>query len=205
MQLDFDEATHTYTLDGRRVPSVTQALSVLDAYQAIPAAVLADARLRGQWIHSAIELHAQDELDLESVPDVVRPYFDGWLRFCEDASPTVILSEQRVFHPVIQFAGAYDMIATLGGGRPVLLDVKSGLLPLHVGPQTAAYRECILRARPAWLKGERLQRRCLQLDPKLPRGYRLHQLNDPADWSVFLSCLTVYRWRGFSNNPETTQ
>ena len=73
--------------------------------------------------------------------------------------------------------------------RWAVLDIKTGIKPLSVGPQTAAYLEA-LRHMPSWTQLPKMvERYCLELRPE---KYRLHKLDDPSDWNLFLSCLNVF-------------
>ena len=60
-QLDFEEETHTYYVDGERVDSVTQILSKLfpNKYSDIDPAVLKKAAERGTQVHRAIEAYCK--------------------------------------------------------------------------------------------------------------------------------------------------
>lgn len=60
-QLDFDEETHTYHIDGEQVESVTQLLKRVfpDKYSDIPASVLKQASERGTQVHKAIEAYCK--------------------------------------------------------------------------------------------------------------------------------------------------
>ena len=57
-EIIFDEATHTYLVDGEEVPSVTTILQPLSmrSYSAVNPSVLEYARNRGKAIHEAVEM-----------------------------------------------------------------------------------------------------------------------------------------------------
>lgn len=60
-ELEFDESTHTYFVDGKKVESVTQLISRLfpNKYADIPKDVLKRASERGTQVHKAIEAYCK--------------------------------------------------------------------------------------------------------------------------------------------------
>jgi hypothetical protein len=187
-ELKFDAAAHRYTLGGKILPSVTQVLQLLDQFEDVPPAVLEEARRRGEHVHAVTELDDRGELDEASVNHALAPYLEAWRRFRRDSGFVPTRIEDRVVHRHLGYAGTLDRLGTLRG-RPALVDIKSGLKPKSVGAQTAAYLE-------AWMLNSGARRRpvryCVQLNPD---GYRLHVLDDPADWPLFISCLNLHNWR----------
>ena len=187
--LQFDPVSHRYTLGGREVPSVTQLLQVLDQYEGVPPHVLEAAREFGVHVHLACELWDRGTLDEAALDPNLRLYLDGWRKFRGDTGfiPTHI--EERVLHRPMRYAGTLDRLGTLRG-RPALVDIKSGMKPKSVGAQTAAYLEAWMLTTSSPRK--RPTRYCVQL---MPEDYRLHVLDDPADWPLFVSCRNVHQWK----------
>ena len=196
--LHFDPAAHRYTVDGEHVPNVTSILAPLSAYSAaIPAAVLANKAAIGQAVHRAAELLNDGALDWSSLHAVIRPYAEAYARFREERDFAPVLTEARVWHPMLRFAGTLDSLGMLRG-EPALVDLKAtvDLMPT-VGPQTAAYREATI-ADPQLSDdiqevARRARRWCLQLGAD--GGYRLTPCDDPNDWRVFLSALTIHTFK----------
>jgi hypothetical protein len=188
VNLTFDADAHVYRLDGKVVPSVTQILAPLVDYSGIPADVLETARIRGQWVHDAVNRHCRGVLDPATLGADVRPYFDQFLLFLSDSAFVPTASEVRVASPKYGYAGTVDLVGEFLNGE-TLLDVKATAdLPAAVGPQTAGYAQAF-----AETFGRQLKRRsCLHL---FPDRYRVEPLTDPVDWPTFLSCLNVARWR----------
>lgn len=190
MDLAFDHAAHAYRLDGRSVPGVTKVLELLDEFEGVPWDLLEAARKFGQHVHEACALMVRNELDWQSLDHDLFPYVDAARRFLEESGVTVLASEVRVANVSLRYAGTLDLICDWRGLRG-LFDFKSGQNPRSVGPQTAAYAAAYQEQ-----TGIRIPRRyCIQLNPSLPNGYKVHALKDTADWHVFLSCLNVYRWK----------
>ena len=86
-ELTFDEASHTYRLDGLIIPSVTTLMKPLSEayYGGVDAKVLSNAADRGSAVHSAIDLHCRyGVIDIE--PEL-EGYFEAfgnlYRSFCE--------------------------------------------------------------------------------------------------------------------------
>ena len=192
--LQFDQASHTYLLDGVRVPSVTQILKPLYSFVGIPPAVLAAKAALGTAVHRACELLDRDDLDEDSpegraalVP--LAGYLAGYKKFKAEKKPLVMENETQLFHPVYRYAGTIDRRLGIEG-HVWDVDLKStvAMSPI-VGIQTAAYTEMF----KAHGRTERARRGALQLFPD--GDYKLHEFTDPSDFSVFLSLLTVQRFK----------
>ncbi len=181
-ELAFDAGTHTYTLGGRVLPSVTQVLSILDRFERVPPAMLDAAREFGTHVHMACDLDNRGVLDEASLDAALLPYLEGWRKFRRVSGAVILESELRVHHAGLAYAGTLDVLAHWKS-RHCIIDIKSGQVPRTVGPQTAAYAHALTIQRPA--------RYCVQL---MPNDYRVHALTDPRDWSIFLSCLNLTKW-----------
>lgn len=190
MSFAFDSAGHLYTLDGRALPSVTQVLGLLHNFDSIPWAVLEKARLRGERVHQCVNAYNRGAYEDRDFPEDVAPYLDGWAEFLKDTGAVVIQSEQPVYHKTLLYAGTPDCVLAWKNDRTLLLpDIKATFeVPPTVGAQTAAYAEAYKTMQPARI---RIERACIHLTPD---GYKLHPRNDPADWSLFLSTLNVFRF-----------
>lgn len=192
--LQFDPVAHAYTIAGVRVPSVTQVLKPLYNFDGIPPGVLQAKAALGTAVHRACELLDNDDLDEES--DAGRAalaplagYLAGYKRFKSDKKLKILHNEQRLFHPVHRYAGTIDRSYAMEG-HIWDVDLKStvSMSPI-VGIQTAAYTEMFRaagRTQPA-------RRGALQLFPD--GNYKLHEFTDPSDFPVFLSLLTVQRFK----------
>jgi hypothetical protein len=188
MRLEFDQAAHAYTLNGRRVPSVTQVLQPLEMLDGIPDGVLERARLRGQHVHEAMALLVRDELDWSSLDHELVPYIEGGKRFLDESGLTVIASELRVGCARIRCAGTLDLLAHWRKSETFIDFKATAVMPATVGPQTAAYE----RLYQSMFGGRSRRRYCVRL---LPGDYKVHPLTDPADWSIFQSALNIHHWR----------
>lgn len=193
-RLEFDADRHRYSLDGRELVSVTTALRL--AGMVDTSRWNEYARARGDYLHRAIHLYAQRDLDEASIDPALAPYFDAFRQFVADTGVTFERVEQRVCDPILGYAGTLDAIIRwplqrVGSMRRTLVDWKSGHFPPMAGPQTAAYLRC---ARAFYPTGTYIARAGLQL--RSDGAYRYHELHDTVqDEADFLAALRVCQFR----------
>lgn len=184
--LIFDEAEHAYRFNGVRVPGVTSILRPLSNFDGIPAQVLEAKRDLGQRVHYACQLSDEDDLEESSVEPDVEPYLEAWRRFLRETGALVLHNEQRVYEPSLRYAGTLDNVIGFQGAK-WLVDKKTSIAtPIAAGPQTAAY----LRA----LNDPTVTRRAA-VRLRADGTYRFDSLAGADDWSAFLSCLTLQRFK----------
>lgn len=187
-ELHLDQATHTYTFGGKTLPSVTQVIEILQDFSMVPPDVLEAARIFGQHVHEAIHLFNRNELDDDALDLNLVPHLNAWQSFLSESGAVVIASEQPVMHAKLGYAGTPDMVLAWGN-RIVIPDIKAtAVVPRTVGAQTAAYAE----AYQSTHGGKKPERYCIHLTPN---KFRAHPRRDSADWSLFLSCLNVWRFK----------
>lgn len=156
-QLTFDEATHTYRVDGRIVDSVTQILGKVfsDVYANIPESVLLRKAQLGQAVHKAIELFLHDTLDWQSIHPEVMPYLDSWLEWWHADSSLAhsYASEQQFFHQAGDYCGTIDF--EVPGEIIIDWKITTNKLPTH-GLQVTGYAhaKCTPRAACLYLKDD---------------------------------------------------
>lgn len=193
MILTFDEAAHQYFADGEPVPNVTRVLSSLTDYSHIPEDTLVRAQEEGKAVHRMVELDCKGQL--ASVPYWMQGQYRAWAQFRTDAGFEPILSEHRVFHATLRYAGTLDLLGEarhLKNAKGIcLIDVKRSFYAGPViGLQTAAYAEA-LRTDKAMPRVD--HRFALRLDAD--GKYRLQPYPDGSDAAVFIAQLTTYRWK----------
>lgn len=188
--LHFDADTHTYTIGGERLPSVTQVLEIITDLEGIPFRHLEYARGRGDAVHYACELHDQNDLDESTLEAELAPYVEAWIKFKRQTGFVVDKIEHRMFHPALLYAGTLDRTGTLDG-RPAIVDIKAvAKVYPTTGPQTAAYEALLKATEPDGPK--EYDRYSVQLCKN--GTYKLHPYRDRADYSVFVSALTLWKW-----------
>ena len=138
-ELQFDEATHKYTVGGKIIPSVTQIISAVGLYEFdfVSKQTLAVAAERGRIVHTYIEWHEQGMLDENSIDPDLAGYFEAYLKAKAagkiPAKPTMI--EERVYSEKYQYAGTLDQMF----GERWIHDHKTGSeSPTH-GLQLSGY------------------------------------------------------------------
>ncbi len=192
-RLVFNEASHTYTLDGKLLPSVTQVLKALPSpYLHVDPDVLEQAAEIGRAVHWIIEHEVLGDLEEALVDFHLLPYLDQWRDFRRTSGFEVYLSEARVYSERYRYAGTLDLFGRLNG-RKVLIDAKrTAAVPRSAGPQTAGYENALRELRPDLIgKDEPVDRFALHLTPK---RWTLVPFKEPGDLRVFLSALTIHQW-----------
>lgn len=124
-RLKFDPETHTYTLNGDSIPSVTEICSTLNAYSGVSPALLMQAAQRGTQVHELTEMvdYGTPLEELPVTPEIAG-YLQAYTRFKRDYSPEYILIEKAVFDDSLHYAGTLDRLAVIDG-RETLIDFKT--------------------------------------------------------------------------------
>jgi len=133
MGIQFDEASHTYTVDGSKYPSVTQIINDIIPYQ-YP---IADWYLqRGQAVHACAAMIAKGiEFDFDGrIAGQVAAIY----KFFKEVNPEVLYAEEMVYSKVYRFAGRYDLIAKIQD-RFVFVDYKASIDIERIGLQLGGY------------------------------------------------------------------
>jgi hypothetical protein len=123
--VNFNEASHTYTVSGVKYPSVTQIISGMGLY-GDTSFFTDESRNRGTFVHRIIQWHLSGELDESTIDPVLRPYFDAWLKFEKEAAYVSDICENVMASEIYHFAGTVDHIGHLNGYF-CLIDVKTGV------------------------------------------------------------------------------
>lgn len=203
LPLVFDSESHTYTVGGVVLPSVTQVLQVLDpdAFRYVDGDVMRRAKEFGTNVHRACELHNNGQLDERDLDNSLAPYLHAWIRFINENGFYVHSSEVRCHNPTARYAGTCDALigASFGSGlRGQMLhvvDIKSSSPQRSVGPQTAAYLSAIASSRGDILGECRLSRVRYCVELRGDGTYIANKLSDTRDMHIFTSCLNIHKWR----------
>lgn len=185
--LIFDSATHTYTLDGVRLPSVTEVtrFCAYDYKSDRPWLAEAAAR-RGTAVHEACALIDYGE-EPEETPEIAG-YLKAYRRFLADYKPDWELIEHPMGSLDAGYAGTLDRFGILNGGHAIL-DIKTGQLHnASLTAQLTAYANlwwCQLEDDPL---------------PPLPSLYALKLSKDgtydlrkiPDDFDLLNACVTLH-------------
>lgn len=184
--VQFDEATHTYTEGGKRVPSVTR---IIRAAGLMPTFYGDESAMhRGSMVHRACEFHDQGDLDESTVDPKITGYVAAWTKFRAETRFDPADIEWRHSHPIYKYAGTVDRIGSFDG-RPTIIDIKTGSFDDWMGIQLAAYEGLI----HAPVNSRRYRRLGVLLTAE--GKYSVRQFDERSDWPIFLSALSIYNWR----------
>jgi len=136
----FDEATHTYLVDGVDVPSVTQILEPLHrSYKTVNPSVLEYAANRGKAVHEALEVYdLGGELEcpsefagyVEAYLDWGKVYKPSWIGVeqivCHEAPRIVEVNGESQLQLLPDYIGTLDRIGHFNGGDVLnIVDIKT--------------------------------------------------------------------------------
>lgn len=122
MNLTFDHATHTYRLDDRLVPSVTQIVNSVRTERWTPSDLQWYLE-RGKMVHRAIQLALDGTLDRCSVDHRILGRVAAAEKFVLDSAIEPTALEVQVFHPQYRYAGTADAIF-VRANRRIVVDWK---------------------------------------------------------------------------------
>lgn len=199
--MNFDEATHTYTVDGKVIPSVTQVLqrAGLIDLSMITAATLERARQEGKAIHRMVEAECKGE-NYRKLPEWLIPYQRAWHAFVEWSGFELWASEERLHNERYGFAGTTDLIGIphkFKSPLPAVIDIKRSLTAgPSINMQLSAYAETWnlkYGKDHALIVRRRYGLQLLKNDSATP--YKCLPFEDPRDFGDFLTCLNYVRMR----------
>lgn len=184
--LVFNEAEHSYRLNGRRLPSVTQVLDFYNDFSMVREDVMELARWRGSLVHRITELYDKDDLIEENVEEWAVPYLAAWKRFRADTQFKIRDIEVPRASDAYGYAGTIDRLGAIGR-HDWVIDIKGGAVPPTAGLQTAAYRRLI----PGNYV-DHIRRATVQL--KKDGTYALLEWKREDDWAIFRRMLEIHTW-----------
>lgn len=199
-QIVFDEASHTYRVNGRIYPGVTsiiQSVGLTPDFSKIPPEVLDYKRMLGTEVHKIIDLDLLDNLG--EYDPVLEPYVNAWRQFREDMKIRLIETETPFFSAKYGYCGKLDLLAEFNGKETGLFDFKttSVISMMSVGPQLAAY-DAGYREWKGMTKSKPYKRFAVQL--KGNGKYKLYPCENPNDLNVFLYAVQIYHFKeGFKH------
>ncbi len=197
--MDFDPTNHTYTVDGQTWPHVTGILR--DAGLVSHQFYTDWARERGSIVHRMIGLDLEGVLDETTVDPLFRGYRDGWRRFRDFKTPTVVASEFAVVSRLHRYCGTIDDIMVVDG-RQTIWDLKTGEPGEEAGWQLAGYSVAYEE-----MFGVQLPRERYVVQLFADGRFKIHPYRSHEDWRVFYAALTVYyarRRKGMKEWVETS-
>lgn len=199
-ELQFEEKRHLYTINGIKLPSVTEIIDPVSyiVYKGVDEFAKLKAGWRGTDVHFAIELY--NDTGVIEIEEKFKGYLDAYLQFREDYKKRlkVLHSEMRTYHKDLKYAGTIDMIAELDGKR-IIIDYKttSQLLSYLVALQTPAYMEAV----NSWLKDdEKKLEECYVLHLEKNGNYNFVKVDNRYD--IFIKLYSVYGYINTEMNKK---
>lgn len=113
-ELKFDVEGHRYYLeyeDGfvESIPSVSEIIKPLEDYSAVDPTTMFRAAKYGTNVHKAIELWLKGVLDEKALDEGLRKPLNGFREWFTPHVNSEFVSEGRVFHPRLKYAGTIDL------------------------------------------------------------------------------------------------
>jgi len=187
-ELQFEEDTHTYTLNGSVIPSVTRLMKPLSdsLYGGVNEYALEMAARRGTAVHNAIENFLL--CGIEDIEEEYEGYFEAFKSWYEEYKPVVHTTEQKVYHKIMRYAGTGDLIASIDDEK-ILIDFKTSSVinEMLTGVQLEAYDKAY-ESHGVHLDGKAILHLCK--DGKYT--YRKYGKNDTESWRTFGALIVVY-------------
>lgn len=188
-ELTFDEEKHHYFLDGVYIPSVSEILKPLHdkIYGQISDTTLEIAADKGIRVHRAIEF--MSKYNLTKFDDDIVGYVNAYQKFRKEHSNwELIHSELRLYNKVYLYGMTIDEVYKVGE-RTIICDLKT-TNAIHLGAwsvQLSAYKSGYCTNYPL----ANVSDLCI-IQLKSDGTYCLYSL--PNTFSVFISCLSIYRF-----------
>lgn len=199
-----DEASHTYTLDGKRIPgctSIIQGVGLSDFSQ-VPKYILEKKSALGTRVHNYTHWWDENDLDIEDLK-LYPVYYNrllGWTQFRQDWGFKPLVTEVAMAIRVngMTFGVTPDRfgVGNFGPeGVPLMstVEIKNtvDMEPSH-RVQTAAQALALKEDAP--IPG-RIICQLLEEPDKSGRFYKIEKCEDPLDERIFLAALALETWK----------
>jgi hypothetical protein len=201
-ELKFDAKKHEYTVDGKRILSVTTVLPDIPEYLLYKQFFI-DASHRGTRVHECVDVINKHYMKTGAIPEPKvykgknfliedEPYVKAYLKFLKVRRPNILLSEEKMFHMEYGYAGTVDIVGSVSG-KFGILDVKTTtMIAPYARLQLAAYVHLYNKLYP---KKKALYRHIVHLKPNTTYElvpFRNDELDE--DFNVFLAKLKSAQW-----------
>lgn len=185
--LKFNEETHEYFYNDRKIPCVTE---VLKACGMIDTTFYnQDGTIRGKRAHEAIEMYNMGLLRVEAAPSDVQGYLKGYVQFRLDLGSRleIIQFEKPEFHQQFLYSGTPDLVARIDG-KTCIVDFKTGAPAVWHSLQLSAYAAFFWNSSTVDVYTLNLKKTgkysLVKMDVDLKR-----------EFNIFLACLTIFNWK----------
>src|SRR3990172_7625330 len=127
VQFIYKAETHEYSVDGRRVPSLTE---ILNSAGIVDSQWFNDyARDKGTFVHSMTAMWDKGTLDEDTLDPQLFMYLVAWRSFRVENRVFLEFAdiERPLFHETLMYGCTPDRVA--GDGPPVIIEIKTNKLP----------------------------------------------------------------------------
>ena len=184
--LTFDEATHTYRLDGFFIPSASRLIEVgglKPDFSGIDPAVVERKGQIGKALHAAALLLEAGRLDRSTVDPAVAPYLEAFEAFLGKYGPSLICAEKPDYSPDLLYACTLDRLYLFNAGRAIVDLKTSAQEEPYWGIQTAL-QAIVEEDRLGRWNVNSPRRYVAHLRPKLKKKFDLIPYTDTLDYEV---------------------
>lgn len=190
------DESHEYFLGDRKLISVTEVLSGMGLVdlRSVPKEKLERAQKFGKALHYATALDELGKLDENSITDeILRNHLESWRLFKKENGYSFRAEEieQKMYHPIYQFAGTPDRFQVQGKELHII-DIKtSTTMYPSTALQTGGYELLVLSQFPRF-NPKKIVRLGVQTgDDGL---YHKEVYKEITDKTVFLGYFNAYKW-----------
>ncbi len=189
-ELQFKEDTHTYTVNGFVVPSVSHIMEPLSNayYGGVDKDTLSRAASRGTSVHAAVENYLL--FGIEDISKELSGYFAGFKKWIDEYKPVPVKTECRIYHRTLNYAGTADLPCYIDGDL-TLVDFKTtaSVAQVLTRVQLEAYKKAFES------HGIEFKRKLIIQSGKDGAYHAVeHPIADAESWKVFTELLDVYRF-----------
>lgn len=191
--LQFDAATHVYSIEGAVKPSVTKIISDLKLAPPYPEDDPKGLKPFGTACHKAAEFRMWDRLgDCDSR---IQPYIDGLDEKIREMRIRPIRTELLMYHPVLDVAGTLDLFCWVYDDELAVIDYKTGIPPPCVELQLSGYADMLAAsgANTFGLAAIDIRRFSMQLTPG--RALVRECQNRAFDHHAWRAAVTLWKWQ----------
>lgn len=192
----FDEDTHTYYLDGLKIPGyseIAKATGLVD-FSGVRKDILRAASNFGTAVHSMCELWDKGVLNVKKLDPNLKPYLEGYRKFLLKYEPDLYPEwiEQPTYSPKWRFGVTPDRLATIRRKLTTYEIKATASIHKSVAIQTAAQALAIEGRIGVKIK----QRMCVRL---VPDDFEVKIYNSVMDEAVFVSALNIFNFKNRRN------
>jgi hypothetical protein len=190
-RLTFEEATHTYRLNGDIIPSITQSLTSVGLNPGVEY-ISEYYRERGRKVHLLTQLYEENDLDPASVDPAFEGYLESWIACLKETGWKSCVIEGIACNEEYRYGCTVDRIGDWNEHRNCILDIKTGEPMKSVGAQLSG---CEWAVAP-W-PHEPFVRIAVKLDKDgvFNMDKQWHLCEDPYDKHVAMMAVSLANWK----------